>query len=83
MTMQADEIKRLIEQGIANSAAHIEGDGTHFTAKVVSPAFANQSRLQKQQLVYDTLKAPLADGTLHAIAIKTYTPDEWQELVNK
>jgi acid stress-induced BolA-like protein IbaG/YrbA len=78
--MQPEEIKRLIEAGLANTDAFVEGDGAHFTAIVISPLFAHQSRLQKQQLVYDTVRKQLTDGTLHALSIKTFTPEEWQEL---
>lgn len=78
--MQPEEIKRLIEAGLANSQALVEGDGAHFTALVICPAFSNQSRLQKQQLVYDTVRKQLLDGTLHALSLKTFTPEEWQAL---
>ncbi len=78
--MQPEEIKRLIELGLANSEAFVEGDGAHFTAIVISPAFVGKSRIQKQQMVYDTVRAQLLDGTLHALSIKTFTPEEWQQL---
>ena len=78
--MQPEEIKRLIEAGLADSDAYVEGDGAHFTALVICSAFAGKSRLQKQQLVYDTVRKQLMDGTLHALSIKTLTPEEWQEI---
>ncbi|TAK74953.1 MAG: BolA family transcriptional regulator [Gammaproteobacteria bacterium] len=78
--MQPEEIRHLIENGLQNAEAYVEGDGAHFTAVVVSPDFAGKSRLQKQQLVYDTVRQQLLDGTLHALSIKTFTPDEWQVL---
>lgn len=76
--MKPEEIKNLIEIGLPKTQAVIEGDGTHFNAIVISPAFYGKSRLQKQQLVYDTVREKLLDGTLHALSIKTYTPEEWQ-----
>ncbi len=78
--MQPEEIRQLIEAGLPNAEAYVEGDGAHFTAVVVSPDFAGKSRLQKQQLVYDTVRQQLMDGTLHALSLKTFTPDEWQVL---
>lgn len=80
--MHAEAIKQLIETGLKGAIAHIEGDGTHFTAKVVWVEFANKSRIQKQQLVNETLKIPLLDGTLHAISIQTFTPEEWLQWKN-
>lgn len=78
--MQPEEIKRLIELGLKDSQALVEGDGAHFTAIVISPLFSNKSRIQKQQMVYDTVKPQLLDGTLHALSVKTHTPEEWVEL---
>ena len=78
--MQTEEIKQLIEAGVDQSEAIVEGDGTHFTVVVISPIFQGKSRLEKQQLVHQTVKNQLLDGTLHALSIKTFTPDEWHQL---
>ncbi len=78
--MQPDVIRDLIEAGLPESQAHVEGDGAHFTAVVVCPAFVGKSRLQKQQMVYDTVKPQLLDGSLHALSIMAFTPDEWEAL---
>lgn len=78
--MQPEEIKRLIEAGLPDSQAFVEGDGAHFLACVVCQAFSGKSRLQKQQLVNDTVKTQLLNGTLHALSIKTFTPEEWDNL---
>lgn len=78
--MQPEKIRDLIEAGLTDSMAHVEGDGSHFTAVVVCPAFVGKSRIQKQQLVYDTVKSQLLDGSLHALSLKTFTPDEWEQI---
>jgi acid stress-induced BolA-like protein IbaG/YrbA len=80
--MQPEEIKVLIESGLNHSEAYVEGDGSHFTAAVICPEFAGKTRIQKQQLVYDTVKTQLLDGTLHALSITTFTPEEWQKLAS-
>lgn len=78
--MHAADIKRLIESGIHSCTALVEGDdGVHFTAAVISPEFAGKNRIQKQQMVYATLGNRIQDGTIHALSIKTFTPDEWQQ----
>lgn len=48
---------------------------THYRVKIVSPAFAGQSRVARQRAVYDLLKAEFADG-LHALALTTLAPGE-------
>jgi acid stress-induced BolA-like protein IbaG/YrbA len=78
--MQPDTIRDLIEAGLPESQAHVEGDGAHFTAVVVCPAFTGKSRLQKQQMVYDTVRPHLLDGSLHALSIKAFTPEEFEAL---
>lgn len=77
--MRAENIQQLIEKGLKNASVIVTGeDGRHFSAIVVSDEFANKSRIEKQQLVYATLQSQIQDGTIHAISIKTFTPEEWQ-----
>ena len=47
------------------------GGGDHFHVTVVSPRFAGLSLLDQHRLVYDALAAPLADGSIHELRIKT------------
>jgi acid stress-induced BolA-like protein IbaG/YrbA len=53
------------------------GTGDHFEARVVASAFAGKSMVQQHQLVYAALKDKLATGELHALALKTFTPEQW------
>ncbi len=46
---------------------------------IVSEAFAGLSPVKKQQLVYQCLNPLIADGTLHAVNMKTLTPEEWEK----
>ena len=77
--MEADEIKRLIEAGLDDAEARVQGDGSHFDAVVVSPAFEGQTMVKEQQMVYATLGDRITDGTIHALSIRAYTPEEWRE----
>lgn len=52
-----------------------DGGESHFKVEVVSPAFAGKSRVDRQRLVYDALKAEFAAG-VHALEVKTLTPEE-------
>ena len=78
--MHAENIKNLIESGLQNATVIVSGeDGRHFSAIVITPEFADKNRIQKQQLVYKTLGNHIADGTIHAISLKTFTPQEWEQ----
>ena len=47
------------------------GGGDHFQVTVASPRFDGLSLIEQHRLVYDALAAPLADGTIHELRIKT------------
>jgi acid stress-induced BolA-like protein IbaG/YrbA len=78
--MQTEEIQQLIEAGMKTELVRVKGDGKHFTALIVSPEFADKNRLDRQRVVFATLKQVLADNLLHAITLKTFTPDEWHQI---
>ena len=76
MPMAADEIERLIRKGLPDSEVTIRdlaGDGDHYAAHVVSPAFAGKSRVQQHKLVYEALGARMG-GELHALQLTTQAP---------
>ncbi len=51
---------------------------THFNITLVSEAFAGKRQVQRHQSVYGELREQLA-GPVHALALHTYAPAEWQE----
>jgi acid stress-induced BolA-like protein IbaG/YrbA len=63
---------------MATTHLTVVGDGHHFEAVVVSEAFAGKSRVQRHQLVYQTLGDRMREE-IHALSMKTYTPQEWAE----
>ena len=78
MAMQADEIKKLIQDAIPDAVITIRdlaGDGDHYAATVISESFRGKSRVQQHQIVYQSLKGQMG-GVLHALALQTVTPDE-------
>jgi len=74
--MQADELKALITTGIADAEVTVKGEGDHFEAIVVSQQFAGRSMVQQHQMVYATLGDRMG-GEIHALALRTYTPEDW------
>jgi acid stress-induced BolA-like protein IbaG/YrbA len=66
-----------IAQGMATVHLNVDGDGHHFEALVVSEAFAGKNRIQRHQMVYQTLGERMRDE-IHALSMKTYTPQEWE-----
>ena len=75
--MDIETVTRLIEAGIPEAQARVGGDGCNLEAAVISPAFAGRPPLQRQRMVMATVKAQLESGEIHALALKTFTPEEW------
>jgi acid stress-induced BolA-like protein IbaG/YrbA len=74
--MQAHELQELIKGGMPGAEVTVRGDGDHFDAVVVSGEFSGLTMVQQHQLVYATL-GELMGGEIHALALKTCTPEEW------
>ena len=55
------------------------GTGDHFEARIVAAAFSGKSMVQQHQLVYAPLQPWLQTGELHALALQTYSPEQWQK----
>ena len=69
-------IEQSIRTGLDCTHLEVQGDGAHFEAVVVSPAFAGASRVKRHQLVYAALGERMKEE-IHALSMKTFTPDEW------
>ena len=72
--VSTDEIKQRIEAALPDCRAEVTGDGHHFRAEVVSPAFAGLSRIQQHQLVNRVFGTELG-GRIHALSLKTITQE--------
>ena len=51
----------------------------HFDAVVISIEFTDKSLVKRQQLVYAALGDWITSGKLHALALRTLTPAQWNE----
>ncbi len=68
----------IITDKSAQHAGHVgarAGGETHFRVDLVAPAFAGKSRVQRHRMVYEALRAEIADG-VHALAVHARAPDE-------
>ncbi|MFZ4690787.1 MAG: BolA family protein [Polymorphobacter sp.] len=86
----ADEIEARLVAALAPTAlaiiddseshrGHAGHDGSgesHFTVRITASAFAGQSRIGRQRLVYAALGDLMAPGGVHALIIKATAPGE-------
>ncbi len=76
--LTTEDVKKLIEDGIDQAQVDVidlTGTSDHFGIKVISPEFANKSLIQQHQMVHKSLGEHLTT-TIHAVDIKTFTPDQ-------
>ncbi len=78
--MNPHELKQLIEAAFAEGHVEVTGDGRHFSAVVVSDAFAGKNMIARHRLVYAALGDRFDTEAVHALSLKTYTPEQWQAL---
>ncbi|NDF05792.1 MAG: BolA family transcriptional regulator [Betaproteobacteria bacterium] len=76
--MTADQIETMIANGLPCEHVHVEGDGRHWYATVVTSAFEGLRPIQRHQKVYGTLGDKMANDEVHALSMKTFTPAEWE-----
>ena len=77
--LNAQQLENYITQHLACDYIKVLGDdGTHFEAVIVSPAFEGKRMVQQHQLVYGALGDRMR-AEIHALSMKTLTPEKWQE----
>jgi acid stress-induced BolA-like protein IbaG/YrbA len=75
--MNAEQLQSLIAAGLPCEHIEVSGDGRHWSAVIVSPAFEGKRAIARHQLVYATLGQRMHTDEVHALSMKTYTPAEW------
>ena len=76
-----DQLTRLIQQTLPEAQVTVQdltGTQDHYQATVVADAFAALNRVKQHQLVYQSVQTVMHSGDLHALSLKTYTPEQWQ-----
>ena len=75
--MDPNTIRQCIENGLQCEHVEVSGDGRHFEAVIVSSQFRGLSKVKQHQLVYGALGERMREE-VHALSMKTLTPEEWQ-----
>jgi len=78
-----DEIKQTLSKALPVTLVETQdltGGGDHWQLIIVSSAFEGKGLLEQHRIVNEALKEPLADQRIHALALKTYSPAQWEKL---
>ncbi len=76
--MDAATVKALLQTHLPECEFHVQGEGANYDIVAIGEAFGGLRPVKKQQLVYGALNSEIAQGSIHAVSIRTFTPEEWQ-----
>jgi stress-induced morphogen len=77
MAADLDEIRRLIERALPGAEVEVvdeTGTADHLRATVAAPQFNGLSRIDQHRLVKAAVQERMADGSIHALSVKTIIP---------
>ncbi len=79
--MNTDEMKAVIETAIATDFVLVESaDNVHFYATVVAETFNRMTKMQQHKMIMELFQEAIANDSIHALSIKTFTPEKWAKL---
>ncbi|HCN73727.1 MAG TPA: BolA family transcriptional regulator [Pusillimonas sp.] len=76
-----EEVRQYINENLNCEHIEVAGDGSHFEAIIVSPEFAGKRLIARHQLVYKALGERMK-SEIHALSMRTLTPDEYNANTN-
>ena len=80
--MAPESVRRMLLAALPDAEillVDLTGSEDHYDVKVVSRAFEGKTLIEQHQLVYRALGDAM-HGPIHALALKTYTPQTWAKV---
>ena len=80
--MPIEELRVLLQRAFPGDDVQLNSpmeDDNHFQCLIVSERFAGKTPVERHQMVYAALGDAMREA-VHALALKTYTPDQWSKL---
>lgn len=84
--MSPDQVKARIESlapGTQAAVTDLTGTEDHYQAVIISDAFRGKMMLDQHKMVYGLLQAEIDSGEVHALTLKTYTPEQYEKIGRK
>ena len=78
-----EEVERRIREAVPGATVSVRdltGDGACLEVQVVSAEFEGKPMADRHRLVYEPLRERLEAARVHALAIETFTPTQWEHL---
>jgi acid stress-induced BolA-like protein IbaG/YrbA len=74
------QVESMIKASLPDAQVQIQdltGGGDHYQVVVVSSEFDGKGLIQQHQIVYGAVKQAMSTEAIHALSLKTYTPQAW------
>ncbi|HEY9747771.1 MAG TPA: BolA family transcriptional regulator [Allocoleopsis sp.] len=75
-----DQVETMIKAALPDAQVQIQdltGGGDHYQATIISSQFEGKGLVQQHQLVYSALREAMSSEAIHALSLKTFTPQTW------
>ncbi|MDJ0554413.1 MAG: BolA family transcriptional regulator [Microcoleaceae cyanobacterium MO_207.B10] len=79
--MNLQQVEGMIKAELPDAQVQVQdltGGGDHLQAIVVSSQFEGKTLVKQHQMVYRAVQEAMDSEAIHALALKTYTPQEWE-----
>ena len=84
--MTPEQLKARIEQlspGTQAEVTDLTGTHDHYQVTVVSPSFEGKMMVEHQRMIMGLLKAEIDSNEVHALSMKTYSPEQYKKFGGK
>jgi acid stress-induced BolA-like protein IbaG/YrbA len=75
------QVEAMIKAGLPDAQVQVQdltGGGDHYQVTVISSQFEGKGLVQQHQLVYGAVRQAMSSEAIHALSLKTYTPQTWE-----
>lgn len=78
-----DQVSAMLKAALPDAQVQVQdltGTRDHYQVIVVSSEFEGKATVRQHQMVYGALKEAMSSEAIHALTMKTYTPEAWQQV---
>lgn len=79
----SEQVESMLKAALPDAQVQVQdltGTRDHYQVIVVSSEFEGKTLIKQHQLVYGALQEEMASEAIHALSMKTYTPEAWQKV---
>ena len=77
--MNPRDVKILLDGSLSDCQIQVESEGSHYNIVAIGDLFDGKRAVQRQQIIYAALKEQISSGAIHAVNMKIFTLNEWEQ----